>query len=600
MEQKRFLAAIIISAAILFAWQYFFSPPQPEQPAGVANTVQPQNTSAPPSAPAQAPDEAREAANTQVPDDVPQRRLVVETPLYRVTFDSHGAVPTSWIVKKNKDNGKELFSVGANVSERRPLELIPQSVPGRATLEAPLHFISGQPDLDAILNNRNYAIADASPDADTITLVQGEQRRLSFVMRDGATGTLATKTLVFDGDDYDVGLEAKVERNGGGLPVELSVGPSIGDQGVPRYTFYLLAPEAVFGADGGRRTASAIDSDKGTPGSFVINDPVDWVGIADTYFAMVVVPSQKFPRARFTTQKYEHEYDGGKEDRFLLNGFVPVPADGLRSVLYVGPKDNDLLVAASTEISRTLNRPIDLEGLIDYGYLSGVFRLLAIPIVSSLKAINRITQSYGLAIIIFTFIVYSLFFPLKWRSSKAMRKAQKMAPRMKELQEKMKSLKPDDPRLRELQMEQFRLMKEGNFLGGCLPLLIQMPFFIALYKAITISLDFRQATFLWLPDLSAADPLHLLPVLMAISILVVQLITPAPNADPVQRKMMAFVMPVMMLYFMWSAPAGLLVYWLFGNIVTFLQQTVINKLLNSSESQPPPQSGTAKEALATS
>ena len=128
------------------------------------------------------------------------------------------------------------------------------------------------------------------------------------------------------------------------------------------------------------------------------------------------------------------------------------------------------------------------------------------PILKAIRWLHRITNSYGVAIILFTIVIYSLFFPLKWRSSKAMKKAQKLAPSMKELQEKIKGMKQTDPKLKELQMEQLRLMKEGNPLGGCLPLLIQMPFLFALYRAITISLDFRQASFLWLPDLSAGDP----------------------------------------------------------------------------------------------
>jgi YidC/Oxa1 family membrane protein insertase len=138
-------------------------------------------------------------------------------------------------------------------------------------------------------------------------------------------------------------------------------------------------------------------------------------------------------------------------------------------------------------------------------------------------------------------------------------------------------------------MEQLRLMKEGNILGGCLPLLIQMPFLIALYSAITISIDFRQATFLWLPDLSAADPYRLLPILMAGSMVVLQFITPAPSADPLQRKMMAIVMPAFMLYILWSAPAGLLVYWIVGNIVGFTQQMVINRLVKSEDDEEPPE-----------
>jgi YidC/Oxa1 family membrane protein insertase len=249
------------------------------------------------------------------------------------------------------------------------------------------------------------------------------------------------------------------------------------------------------------------------------------------------------------------------------------------------------LQEASELIDKNLGgRQVDLGQLINYGLTGRVTRPLATPIIWSIKQLNKLTGSYGLAIIFFTVIIYMLFFPLKWRSSKSMRKAQKLAPRMKELQEKIKGMKQSDPRLKELQMEQLRLMKEGNPLGGCLPLLIQMPFLIALYVAITISIDFRQASFLWIRDLSAAEPytIHVLPILMAGSMLVLQLITPAPSSDPLQRKMMAVVMPLMMLYILWSAPAGLLVYWLVGNLVGFGQQFLINRMLKSEDDGAPP------------
>jgi YidC/Oxa1 family membrane protein insertase len=133
-------------------------------------------------------------------------------------------------------------------------------------------------------------------------------------------------------------------------------------------------------------------------------------------------------------------------------------------------------------------------------------------------------------------------------------------------------------------------MKEGNPLGGCLPLLIQMPFLFALYRAITISIDFRQASFLWIPDLSAAEPtmIHLLPLLFAGSMMFLQFVTPQPSADPLQRKMMAVGMPIFMLYMMWSAPSGLLVYWLVGNIVGFSQQLLINRMTKSDDEAEPP------------
>ena len=126
-----------------------------------------------------------------------------------------------------------------------------------------------------------------------------------------------------------------------------------------------------------------------------------------------------------------------------------------------------------------------------------------------------------------------------------------------------------------------------------------MPFLFALYRAITISLEFRHATFLWLPDLSAGDPYHILEVLMAGTMIILQLITPAPSADPLQRKMMAIGMPLFMLYILWGAPAGLLLYWLVGNIVGFSQQFIINRLTQMPDDVPPPAMPTTKKGRAT-
>src|SRR5438876_11962195 len=126
-----------------------------------------------------------------------------------------------------------------------------------------------------------------------------------------------------------------------------------------------------------------------------------------------------------------------------------------------------------------------------------------------------------------------------------------------------------------------------------------MPFQFALYRAITISLDFRQASFLWLPDLSAPEPyfIHVLPILMATTMIVLQLITPAPSADPLQRKMMAIGMPLFLLYILWSAPAGLLVYWLVGNVVGSVQEFIINRLTRSQDDEGPPDESRAKAGL---
>jgi YidC/Oxa1 family membrane protein insertase len=606
MDQKRLLIAFALSAAILFGWTYFIdrTTPKPNNannPTANANNPAATSSASPaPQATAAATPASSGTVMVTTPDNVPQRSVTVVTPLYEVKLDSKGAVATSWIItrKRDMDNraaGQPLYSVAGDKNNRQPLELIPvESVRQKSPGVAPLLLATGDATVDALLASKNFKVGGVEGESGEarVEVKNGESKQLDFTMRDEATGLDVVKTLRFDANTYSVDLGVKLTR--GGQPVQntrLAIGPSIGDQGVPHYTFYSVAPEGVAAVGGKPQLfyGTSIHSNEGSQDRQVVGGTIDWAGVCDTYFAMVAIPARPTDGLEFRTVKYAHEANGSKEDRFLLTAYVNVPADGSPTHLYVGPKDHDLLDQASAEIGKTVNREIDLGGLINYGWLGRFTRPLAYPILRAISYLHKLTGSYGVAIILFTIIIYSLFFPLKWRSSKSMKKAQKLAPRMKEVQEKIKSLKPNDPRLKELQMEQLRLMKEGNILGGCLPLLIQMPFLIALYSAITISIDFRQATFLWLPDLSAADPYRLLPILMAGSMVVLQFITPAPSADPLQRKMMAIVMPMFMLYILWSAPAGLLVYWIVGNIVGFTQQMVINRLVKSEDDEEPPE-----------
>lgn len=589
MQQKRLVIALLISTAILFLWTYLVpvKPPQQTAPAAqpsASSTPSPLNSATPaPSAPV--------ATNTQV-STAPHRIVSVKTPLYEAKLDSEGAAAVSWIIKKNKDSGREIYSVAGDQKAHLPLELVSPKGLERQPREAPLQLITGDPAVDGVLASANYSITGdnaANSDAE-IRLQPGEKRRLEFALADPGSGLNVSKVMIFDGDDYSVDLQVTIKRGDQVVPqAKLRVGPSIGDQGVKKYSFYSVAPEAIVSeADKVQRhQAHAINENKSSPDRMGIAGPIDWAGVGDTYFAMVAVPSKRLEGLELHTSQYDYPGNGKPEKRYLTSAWVPVPADGSHTIVYTGPKDHYLLTQASSNLSQLVGRNIDLEGLIDYGWFSWLSRPLAVPILRSIKWLRQLTNSYGIAIILFTIVIYSLFFPLKWRSSKSMKKAQKLAPRMKELQEKIKGMKPNDPRLKELQVEQLRLMKEGNPLGGCLPLLIQMPFLFALYRAITISLDFRQATFLWLPDLSAGDPYHILEVMMAGTMITLQLITPAPSADPLQRKMMAIGMPVFMLYVLWGAPSGLLLYWLVGNIVGFAQQFIINRMTKEDDEQPP-------------
>jgi YidC/Oxa1 family membrane protein insertase len=596
MQQKRFILALVISSAILFFWSYFYpvKPPQNPQPSTPqTSSIQPTPV---PAGPTASPILSQPTATAQ--SGAPQRTITIETPLYRVRFDSHGAQPVSWILTKNKNSGAEIFSVAGTKSDRKELELISPEGLNRQPRHLPLQIRTGDAVLDIALASATYRIegADNGTGDSKLILKPGEKKELTFVLED-PSGLQVRKSLVFDADRYSTDLSVIVKRNEQAIPqVKITIGPSIGDQGITHHTFYSVAPEAIANVNSKveRHPAANINGNKNSPDHLTLNGPVYWAGVGDTYFAMVAVPLKPTDGLEYQTVAYEYQPNGGKaEKRYLLTGSVPIPSDGTHTLIYAGPKDHYLLTSASEEISKVAQRPIDLEGLIDYGFLGWISRPLAVPILKAITYLYKLTSSYGVAIILFTIVIYSLFFPLKWRSSKSMKKAQKLAPRMKELQEKIKGVKQNDPRLKELQMEQLKLMKEGNPLGGCLPLLIQMPFLFALYRAITISLDFRQATFLWIPDLSSAEPylIHILPILMTGTMVVLQLVTPAPSADPLQRKMMAIGMPLFMLYVLWSAPSGLVLYWLVGNIVGFTQQFLINRWTKTDEDEAPPDSG---------
>ena len=594
MQQRRLLLALILSSAVLILWTYLYPvTTPPEQQPGATPSPSPAATQQATQAETPPPSPAASTAITQAP----QRTITIETPLYKAQFDTLGAEPTSWILLRNKNSNSdgEIYSVAGKKSDRIPLELIAPEGLKRQPRLVPLQLQTGDAALDGVLATSTYRVeGDVAADGNAaLKLAPGEKKQLTFVLEDG-NGLQVRKTLVFNADLYETDLSLQVKRGEAIVPqVKVAIGPSIGDQGITEHTFYSVAPEAVayVGDKLERHLSSSINENSSSPDRLVLNGSLDWAGVGDTYFAMVAIPPKKVEGLEYRTVAYEHKANDTAQKRYLVTAYVPVPSDGSRTVIYAGPKDHYLLTDASKDISQAVQRPIDLDGLIDYGFLGWLSRPLAVPILQAITYLYKLTNSYGIAIIIFTIVIYSLFFPLKWRSSKAMKKAQKLAPKMKELQEKMKGMKQNDPRMKELQMDQLRLMKEGNPLGGCLPLLIQMPFLFALYRAITISLDFRQASFLWIPDLSAAEPylIHILPILMTGTMVVLQLVTPAPSADPLQRKMMAIGMPLFMLYVLWSAPSGLVLYWLVGNIVGFTQQFLINHWTkDEDEAESPP------------
>jgi len=604
-SQGRFLIAAVLSLLVLFGWQYFFAP---KKPAGDANTnanVAAANPAPAAPAPTQAPaPEQVQQALPVTPDNTPARTITISSPLYEVKIDSKGALATSWIIKKNGSprGDFDIYADGSNSQNEQPLQLI--GAKAGETREFPFRLLTDDQNLNSILNDRNY---QASVPEDTIALKPGEERTIDLTLTD-ASGVEVKKSFVFRADTFIADLAVTVKKGGQAVPnTRLAIGASIGDHAIPHHNFYHIEPEAVgvIGGDVKRHQGGyAFTYDANNQSTLTDSGQVDWVAVGDAYFAMAAVPTTPVGAVEYRATKYDvpvEPFYGSifqwvlrnptqQETRHLVTAYLPVQADGSVTKIYTGTKDYFLLNAVSTPLSQAAGRDVSLTNLINfssYWWLRWLTKPIAIGILYCLNTINAVFHNYGLTIIVFTFLFYSLLFPLRWSQSRSFKKASGNAPKMKELQDKLKEMQKkgvpnDDPRMRELQMQQLKMTKDALPIGGCLPMLLQFPLLIAFYTAVTVSLEVRQASFLWLPDLSAADPFHLLEFAFAFSMILSMKFTPqAATVTPeqqMQQKMMTYFMPLMMLYVMWTAPSGLLLYWFSGNIVSFAQQMLINKM----------------------
>lgn len=612
-NQFRFLTAAVLSMAVLFGWQYFFAPKP--QPTDNANTQVANTSTAPPSAP-QAEPTPQPQNVAAVTDSVPNRTITIKSPLYEVTLDSKGALATSWILLKNKSKSDEypVFADGSTETEKKPLQLISDEARNRNPRELPFRLATDDQNLNTLLNNRNYQV---SAGEETITLADGQEKQIDFTLTD-ANGVAVTKSFVFRADSYVADLSVKLTNNGQTVPnTKLVLGASIGDHGINHHNFYHIESEAVGSVNGDivrhQGYYSFTYDNNSKDSSLADSGNVDWAGVGDAYFTMLAIPATPTQGLEYRASKYDVQtkpfYDGifswilrsekTSETRHLVSAYVPITADGSTNKVYTGTKDYFTLKEYNDVLAQQIGREIYIVDAINFSNYSIVrwfVRPLSVPILYALTFINGFTHNYGVAIIIFTFFFYSLLFPLRWSQSKSFKKAAGNAPKMKEIQDKLKELQKkgvpmDDPQMRQLQMDQLKMTKDALPIGGCLPMLLQFPLLIAFYTAVTISLAIRQASFLWLPDLSAGDPYHILEFGFAISMVLSMKFTPTtPTVTPeqqMQQKMMTYLMPVMMLWVMWAAPAGLLLYWFFGNIVSFGQQMIINKMNKTGE---PPQS----------
>ena len=644
---------MVLSLAVLMAWplvmrRFFPAPPAPgieevvdqEVPPAPAPVEKPRpaQTSAAPAlkTPAQAP--AQQPA-TQVAQREP---ITIKTDHWTAKLSNHGAVATSWILKSYPENGEPRPIRPAN--GEGDLELIPSDIP--PSLAPPLSLrLPWSPELTKQLADVNFDVQGLGPNENEVYLGPGAQKEITFVY---SSPTLnGRKTFKFTGGTFVFDVRAEVEANGSQQPVEIVIGPRIGDQSDRQTGSYASPPQVVaYGIDGSRQqipganitppfatitavdhSSNQIDIDKplagdvsevklvadkgvtllgyarvvgreagnqrltldalpqGTVKGVGVSQGVDtlrhgyqWAGVSDHYFAALAVSEMAIREIALTSIQLKHQGEGTPID--YPSVAVPVSASSDTHV-FIGPKNMDLLA----EVSRQLGA--NLGALIDYGMFSFIVRPVIPALAWALKGLARQFHNYGWAIVAVTVLINLVLSPLRFYSSKKMKKAAKHQPRMKELQDRMKKLKENPKKfereLQELQTEQLALMKEANPLGGCMPLLLQMPIFWAVYLYLSSSLDVRHAPWtLWIHDLSRPDPYKLLPIIMCVTMIASTMLTPQPpSADPsmkMQRIMMTWLMPIMLTYFFFfSAPSGLVLYWMVSNVVGVAIQLFINR-----------------------
>jgi len=289
-----------------------------------------------------------------------------------------------------------------------------------------------------------------------------------------------------------------------------------------------------------------------------------YAGLDDGFFAFIYIPqeSSSFP---LTIMKLDPK---SNESLPILRLSMDKPV--LSAKLYFGPKKSDILEGLN----------IKADKIVDFGW----FDIIAKPLIMGLNLSNKVTRNYGIDIILLTILIKIIFYPLSVKSYKSMKEMQKLQPQIAKLKEKYKD---DKQKMNQEMMEMYK-RKGVNPMGGCLPMIIQIPVFFALYKALSGAIELRHAPFmLWINDLSAPEdlfsftvmgftiPIRILPLIMGITQMIQQKMTPT-SVDPMQEKMMLF-MPILFTFLFWGFPSGLVLYWLVNNVISIGQQYYINK-----------------------
>ncbi len=457
----------------------------------------------------------------------------LDTDLYNVVFTNRGASVKSWTLKKFKD------------SDGKPLELANQK--GAAKFGSPFtfEFRDKQPSSDL-----NKGLWVAHPGQETI----------SFEYSDGRTH--ATKTFALQPNSYLVQYSDQVMQGETGLPHLVQWRGGFGDMAVQN----AAGQQATIYYDLEKNKLERKGASKAKNGPVSADGMFSFAGIDDQYFAAAFLPPPNTTLDTTTFQDTVASPVNSAEEPYP--GVAVGGAARNQFGIYLGPKEISALHLVNPK----------LDGIVDWGW----FGIVAKPLFIVLHFLNdKFAHNYGWSIVLITIIINMALFPLKLTSLKSSRKMQVLQPEMAKINEKYKGISMSDPRAANKQQEMMDLYKKHgvNPVGGCIPLLIQMPFIYAFYKVLAVSIELRHASWLWVGDLSQHEhfEIHFLPLIMVVTSYALQKMTPPPAAgDPTQQKMMQF-MPLMYLFFFWSLSSGVVLYWLTGNIVGVAQQWFFNK-----------------------
>jgi YidC/Oxa1 family membrane protein insertase len=551
-NEVRMLLAFAIMGAILLATPWVYrkfgvAPPPPETKTQTIPKAPPQKTNpdqttataggapiTPSATPApENPQPAEPLAGTiSAPGEQEQ---VVDTDVYHVVFSNRGATVKSWTLKTFKD------------SAEMPLELVNLKGAEKAGRPFAFAFRGKQPSTDL-----NKALWVAHPAGDGLTI--------SYEYSDGRTH--ATKTFALERNGYMVQYADEVTLNGDPLPHLVEWRAGFGDMAVQN----AAGQQATIYYDAENNKLKRRPAKDGKNGPSNADGDFSFAGIDDQYFAAAFLPPAN---TKLETTTYDDVVASP-----LNNAEEPYPGVAVGGAarnqfgVYIGPKTLSLLHQVNPK----------LDGIVDWGW----FGIVAKPLFMVLHFLNdSFVHNYGWSLVLLTIIINMALFPLKLTSLKSSRKMQKLQPEMNKITAKYKGIGMSDPKAANKQQEIMDLYKKHgvNPMGGCVPLLIQMPFIYAFYRVLAVSIEMRHASWLWVGDLSQPEhfAIRFLPLIMVVTSFGLQKMTPPPaTGDASQQKMMQF-MPLMYLFFFWSASSGLVLYWLTGNLVGMAQQWFFNK-----------------------